>query len=69
MKVIVVLLILCILAALGTALYSLMRHQGDSKRTVKALTVRIGLSIFLFVLLLLSYKAGLVHPHNLHGGM
>jgi len=68
MKVIVVLLILCILTALGTALYSLMRHKGDSKRTVQALTVRIVLSIFLFVLLLLSYKAGLVHPHNLSGG-
>jgi hypothetical protein len=35
---------------------------------VKALTFRIGLSIGLFILLLLGYAAGLLQPHGLRPG-
>ena len=67
MKIIVVLLILCILAALGSALYQLMqRREGASDKLVKALTVRVALSVFLFLLLILSHKVGLIHPHGLN---
>ncbi len=64
MKIVAVLLIVCIIAALGSALFQLMRHKGASDKTVKALTVRVALSVFLFLLLLLSHKIGLIHPHD-----
>jgi peptidoglycan biosynthesis protein MviN/MurJ (putative lipid II flippase) len=66
MKIVVVLLILCILGALGSALYQLMRHKGASDKTVKALTIRVALSIFLFLMLLLAHQFGLINPHNVN---
>ena len=49
-----------ILASLGSALYYLIRDRGQSQRTVKALTVRIALSLALFVLLLVGYLTGII---------
>lgn len=64
-KLIVVLMLLIILASLGQALFSLIREKGDSDRTIKALTVRIGLSVGLFLLLMFGYATGLITPHSL----
>lgn len=58
MKIIVLLFILFILASLGSALYYLLKDQGKSDRVVKALTVRIGLSMVLFLALMASYYFG-----------
>jgi hypothetical protein len=63
-KVIVLFVFFLILASLGTALFTFLRDKGDSTRTVKALTMRIGLSISLFILLFILYAAGLIHPHG-----
>ncbi len=63
-KAIVILLFLCILFALGSALYYLVHgEKEDSDRIVKALTWRIGLSILLFVLLFVAFALGWIHPH------
>ena len=62
MKYIVIGILLMILVSLGTALYALVKDRGQSTRTVRALTMRIGLSIGLIVLLMISYKAGLITP-------
>lgn len=64
MKIIVIGALLLILASLGTALYALVKDRGQSNRTVRALTMRIGLSIGLIVLLMLGYKAGLITPNS-----
>ena len=64
-KAIIVILLLCIFFALGSALYYLMFDKGDSNRIVKALTWRIGLSLLLFGLLLLSYAMGWITPHQI----
>ena len=62
-------LVLCLLAAivvsLGSALFHLTNDKGDSKRMVRALTVRIGLSIALFVLLMVGWYMGFITPHGL----
>jgi hypothetical protein len=55
-----------ILLSLGFGLFFLIHDRGPGRRTVKALTVRIGLSLALFALLLLAYAAGLIRPHGLH---
>lgn len=62
-KIIIVLTLLVIVGSLFSALFYLFKDKSGSDRTVKALTVRIGLSISLFILLLLSYRLGYIgHP-------
>lgn len=60
MRIVVLLFILFIFISLGSALYYLVKDKGQSERTVKALTVRIALSIILFVMLMASYYFGLI---------
>jgi hypothetical protein len=63
-RVAVFVVLMAILVSLGTALFHLARG-GDSARMARALTVRIVLSIVLFLLLMLAWRAGLVTPHGL----
>jgi small neutral amino acid transporter SnatA (MarC family) len=64
-KVIVVIVFLGILASLGSALIYMVKDKGRSDRTVRALTVRISLSVGLFLLLFVLYGLGLIEPHGL----
>ena len=68
MKFLVVILLLVILASLFSALVFLVRDRGSTHRTVRALTWRVGLSIGLFLLLLLAGWMGWIEPHGLHPG-
>lgn len=67
-KTILIILLLLIFYALGSALFFLVRDQGESDRTIKALTWRIGLSLVLFALLILGFAMGWLHPHAVIGG-
>jgi ABC-type uncharacterized transport system permease subunit len=60
----VVVLFVAILASLGSALGFLLRSKGNSDRMLRALTLRVGLSVLLFVLLLIAWRAGLIAPHG-----
>lgn len=60
MKIAVILFLVFILGSLFSALYFLVRDKGQGERTVKALTVRITLSVVLFVLLMLGYYFGVI---------
>ena len=60
MKIVVILFIILILASLGSALFFLINDRGRSKRTVRALAMRVGLSLALFLLLMASYYFGLI---------
>jgi hypothetical protein len=62
MKLVVILILLGILGSLGSALVYLFRDSNDSRRTVRALTWRISLSVGLFLLLLIGYWLGLIQP-------
>jgi len=64
-KLFIVLFILAILFSLGSALYYLLHDHGDSTRMVKALSYRIGLSLLLFVLLMVGFATGVLKPHNI----
>jgi hypothetical protein len=59
-KIIVILFLLLIIGSLFSALTFLYKDNGEGTRTVKALTVRISLSILLFVLLMLGYYFGII---------
>ena len=64
-RILVVGVLLAIIASLGTALYHLASGRGDSQKMVRALAVRVALSIGLFVLLIVAWRAGLIAPHGL----
>jgi len=64
-RYVVLAFVVVILAALFAGLFFLVRDQGRSTRTVKALTWRIGLSLALFLLLFVSYYFGLIRPHGI----
>ena len=59
-KLIIVVLLILIIASLFSALLSLGKNKGTGNKTAKALTIRIGLSFLLFILLLLAFKFGII---------
>ena len=65
LHLLVIAALVAIVASLGNALYHLAADKGDSKKMVRALTVRVGLSIALFLLLMLAWRAGYIAPHGI----
>ena len=61
-RLIVGLVMLGIVFSLGSALFHLMTDKGDSKKMVRALTVRVALSVALFLALMAGWAAGLIQP-------
>ncbi|QEO25143.1 twin transmembrane helix small protein [Xanthomonas translucens] len=61
----IVAFLLVILWNLGAGLYYLLVDRGQSKRTVNALTWRIGLSVCLILLVILGIYTGVIKPHGL----
>ncbi len=64
-KVIVLVIFVGILGSLASALFYMVKDKGRTDRTVKALSMRIGLSIGLFLLLFVLYALGLIEPHGI----
>jgi len=64
MRIIIVIAFIGILVALGSALVFLVRDRGATNRTVNALTVRISLSVALFLFILFSYWMGWIEPRS-----
>ena len=64
---IVTLLVLVIAALASAGLFMLRRKPGEpaaarDRRMARALAVRVGLSVTLFLLILLAYALGWIHP-------
>ncbi len=59
-----VVLLLVVIFSLGQALYFMMTDKDDDKRTVWALTRRIGLSLLLIGMVALGIWMGWLHPHD-----
>ncbi|MFN3543506.1 MAG: twin transmembrane helix small protein [Thiobacillus sp.] len=64
-KFIVIALLIAILVSLFSALTFIFRDKGAGDRAAKALTVRISLSLALFLLLLAGFYFGIIPPHGL----
>ena len=58
MRYVVIAMLIAIVASLGSALYAMMRPGKDPKRMVKALSLRVGLSVALFLVLMVGYYFG-----------
>jgi hypothetical protein len=65
MRIVVILIFIGILGSLASALFYLMRDKGSSSKTVNALTLRIGMSVVLFLFLLFSYWMGWIEATGL----
>jgi flagellar basal body-associated protein FliL len=65
-NLVIYLFMIAIVFSLGSALYYLVYNREHSERTVKALTIRIGLSLILFILLFAAFGMGLIKPHGLN---
>ena len=61
MRWLVIICLVAIVVSMGSALVFLYRgREGGSKRMLRALQIRVGLSVGLFLFLMLSYKFGLI---------
>ena len=64
----VLLIFFMIVLSLASAMIQLVRdHKGETRRMVRALTVRIGLSILLFIVLWWTWKMGWIEPRGIRG--
>lgn len=52
MRYVVIAVLLLIVASLGSGLFFMMHDRGNSKRMLKALAIRVGLSVALFLFLM-----------------
>jgi hypothetical protein len=67
-KIIIVVFLFAIIGSLFSGLFFLMKDKGASERTVKALTVRVSLSVLLFILLMIGFATGVLQPHGIYPG-
>jgi hypothetical protein len=67
-KTIIIALLLIVIFSLGQALRFMIKqddNNDNSGKVLKSLTWRIGLSVFIFILLLIGQAVGWIHPHGL----
>ncbi len=62
-KTIIIFVLFLVVSSLFTALYSMIKDRGQSNRTVKILSMRIGLSIVLLIVMMIGYQLGWINPH------
>lgn len=62
MRYVVIAMLVLIVASLGSALFYMMRGRDDPKKMARALAIRVGLSVGLFVLLMAGWFLGLWRP-------
>lgn len=60
MRIAVIAFLVLIVASLASALGFLLRDRGRGARTARALAIRVGLSITLFLLLMAGFASGLI---------
>ncbi len=65
-KTLIVVALIAILVSLASGMLFLIKDKGQTERTARALTVRIGLSVALFGLLMLGIFTGHIKPHGIY---
>lgn len=72
MKYVVILAFVAIIASLGCALFFMMKSQADEKsrshKMARALALRVGISILLFICILLAWRFGYIQPGGIAPG-
>ncbi|MBL4714731.1 MAG: twin transmembrane helix small protein [Alcanivorax sp.] len=65
-KLIVIVLLIAAVVSLARALMSLVRNEGKSGKTMRALAWRVGFSVMVFVFILVSMLMGWIQPHDVN---
>ncbi len=65
-KLIVIVLLIAAVVSLARALMSLVRNEGKSGKTMRALAWRVGFSAMVFVFILVSMMMGWIQPHDVN---
>ncbi len=63
-KTLIIIAFVAIISSLGSALFHLVKHKdpANSQKTLKALTFRIGLSVALFIFVVILTATGIIEP-------
>ncbi len=69
MKWVIPIALLMIVASLGSALYFMMKDKGGSSRMIHSLMLRIGLSIALFLGILIAHYFGYIEATGIRVGV
>jgi hypothetical protein len=64
-KFFIIACLLLIVLSMASGLFYLVSDKGESKKMVTALSIRVGLSVLLFLLLLVAWWQGLITPHSM----
>lgn len=67
MGLVILIALVAILVSLGAALGFIAHTKSTSSRPVRALTIRIALSVALFIFLLVAWALGWIEPHGIGG--
>lgn len=67
-KLIILSLLAIVVVSLASAGVYLIRDTDGSRRVAKALTLRIALSLLVFILMMLAFAVGLITPHGVMPG-
>ena len=67
-KILIIGFLVAIVYNLGAGMYYMFTDKGGSDGMVKALTRRIGLSVFLIALLIIGIFSGIIQPHGVNLG-
>ena len=65
-KILIVLFLLAIVTALFSAVFFLVKDPADTnhRRTMRALTWRVGLQVALILFLIVAFTRGWIQPHG-----
>ncbi len=64
MKALIVIALLAVVVSLGQALFAMASGPQNSGRVLKALTMRISISVALFIALMVAWRLGWIEPHG-----
>ena len=65
MKILIAVALIAVVVSLGQALFAMSSGPQNSARVVRALTVRISVSVALFIALMVAWHFGIIEPHGL----
>jgi len=63
-KLFIIIIFIGVVVSLGSALVYLGKDKGGSERMAKALTIRVAISVALFLLLFILWALGIVTPNQ-----
>jgi hypothetical protein len=65
MRILIIILLVAVLASLFSGLYFVYRDKSGGKRAVIALTIRVAISVLVFLILIGSYYFGWIPERGL----